>query len=140
MHESASARQENGALEPVDPFSMEELSKALTTMKNGKAKDDAGIIAEMLKQGSVTLLTIVLSVFNDILCFRCLPPAAWKRSRLTAIYKKDDAALPGNYRTIAILPMLYKVFSRMLCQMLTTTIMAERFQYGGPPLNNCSID
>ena len=43
------------------------LREALRKMKRGKAKDDAGIIAEMLKDASETLLKAVLELMNDVL-------------------------------------------------------------------------
>ena len=34
--------------------------------------------------------------------------------------------LPANYRPIAIVPILYKLFSRMLCARLTSQLIAEQ--------------
>ena len=92
-------------------------------MKRGKASDDNGIFAELLRDGTETLRGMILDVFNDILCLKEYPPDDWKVARLSVIFKKGDPALPENYRPISILPILYKLFSRMLCERLSSILM-----------------
>ena len=43
-----------------------------------------------------------------------------------AISKKGDPKLPANYRPIAILPILYKLFSRMLCVRLNDAMISRQ--------------
>ena len=59
-------------------------------MKGGKAKDDAGIVAEMIKHGGEQLRSVILAVFNDLLADNALIPQSWKQTRLLAIFKKGD--------------------------------------------------
>jgi hypothetical protein len=110
----------------VEAFSMDDLRHALKTMKCGKARDQAGLVAEMLKDGTAGLLEMVLEVFNDILLLRETCPQSWKETKITVIFKKGDTKMPGNYRPIAILPILYKVFSKMLCNRLSETLVAAQ--------------
>jgi hypothetical protein len=105
---------------------MAELRDALKTMNRGKARDTSGIVAEMLKDGPDTLLQAILEVFNDVLAFREEPPKIWRQTRLTVIFKKGDPQLPGNYRPIAVIPVIYKLFSRMLCNRLAKYIMERQ--------------
>ena len=42
------------------------------------------------------------------------------------ILKKGDPALPSNYRPIAILPILHKVFRRIVCTRITGGLIAEQ--------------
>ena len=95
----------------LQPFTRKELPDALSRMSKGKAADDSGIVAEMLKQGNKTLLDAVLNLFNDIVVGGKGIPSKWKMTRLTVIFKKGNAKLPSNYRPIAITPILYKLFS-----------------------------
>ena len=53
-------------------------------------------------------------------------PSAWKKTKLVVIFKKGDPKLPSNYRPIAIIPILYKLFSRMLCDKITPYIMQHQ--------------
>jgi hypothetical protein len=80
----------------------------------------------MLKDGPDILLLAILDVFNDVLALREEPPRIWKQTRLTVIFKKGDPQMPGNYRPIAVIPILYKLFSRMLCNRLTKYIMEHQ--------------
>ena len=94
-------------------------------MKPGKAKDSSGIAAEMLKIDCPVLQAMVLDLFNEVLTSRAVP-SEWRTSKLIVLLKKGDPKLPGNYRPIAILPLLYKLFSRMLCARLEDTIIGQR--------------
>ena len=83
----------------------------LKQMCDGKAADASGIVAEMLKAPCLTLHRLILDVFLS----STLPiPSEWTSSPLVVLYKKGDATLPGNYRPIALLSILYKLFSRLL--------------------------
>jgi hypothetical protein len=110
----------------VRAFDMDELKTGLSGLRNGKARDQSGILAEMLKLGHERLLELVLDVFNDVLLLRDVPPAAWKATKLVVIFKKGDPELPKNYRPIAILPILYKLFSRMLCTRLSKYVLLRQ--------------
>ena len=44
----------------LQPFTQKELTDALGKMSKGKAADDSGIVAEMLKQGNRALLDAIL--------------------------------------------------------------------------------
>ena len=110
----------------LDPFTLEELKDALKNMKRHKAQDESGIIAEMMKDGSANLLSAILDVYNDVLLRKDTPPAHWKSTKLVVIFKKNDPKAPGNYRPIAVIPILYKLFSRMFCNRLMRHIMPHQ--------------
>ena len=107
-------------------FSMAELEQALKLLKRGKAKDCAGIFCDMMKDGCGLLNELLLDLFNEVLKPGREPPASWRESVLVVLFKKGDPALPKNYRPIAILPAIYKLFSRMLCSRITEKIMSNQ--------------
>ena len=72
------------------------------------------------------MLNAILEVFNDILMLRSPPPQVWKQTKLTVIFKKGDPELPQNYRPIAIVPILYKLFSRMFCKRMVDLVMRHQ--------------
>ena len=90
----------------LQPFTQKELTDALSKMGEGKAADDSGI--------------------DDIVVGGQGIPSKWKMTRLTVIFKKGNAQLPSNYRPIAITPILYKLFSRMFCERIQTTLMSQQ--------------
>ena len=83
-------------------------------MRNNKAADGAGIVAEMLKAGGEQMLRVITDTFNDILRGGQPPPEAWKETRLKVLFKKGGPCNLENYRPISILPIILKLFSRVL--------------------------
>ena len=72
----------------------------------------------MLKEGGTTLREHLLQLYNDIIQTDALPPKQWKQTTITILHKSDDPKLPQNYRPISIIPVLYKVFSKLLYNRL----------------------
>ena len=97
---------------------MEELQKAMRYLKGGKAADANGIVAEMLKAGGRPLREALLDLFNTILQPTSPTPRQWQHTLIKVIYKSGDPKLPQNYRPIATIPILYKLFSRLLYNRL----------------------
>ena len=110
----------------VEPFTYRDLSDATRAIKNGRARDDHGILAEMVKESCVDLRQCMLQIFNNILLDKAEAPEKWKRTKMVVIFKQGDVELPQNYRPIAILPILYKVFSRMLCTRMAAELMKHQ--------------
>ena len=96
-------------------ISAEELRSQLLKMSRRKATDADGLVAECLKDGGEALVTMLASVFTDIRSPTADVLEYWKQMRLNVLFKKGDPQLPENYRPIAVLPILYKLFSKVLC-------------------------
>ena len=64
--------------------------------EQGTAQDQAGIIAEMLKDSSTWFLECLLHRFNDIVCLKLGVPSAWKRTKQSVISKKGDPKASGQ--------------------------------------------
>ena len=105
-------------------------------------------------------------MFTKVLRLEWDIPLKWKKSFVIALYEKGDPKLPGNYRPITLLPILYKLFSRTLCcrmgevldaaqpvdqagfrsefscddHLLTTTLLMDMFAEHSLPLWTCAID
>ena len=150
----------------VDPFSDDELDAALKQLRNGRCQDTTGLLAEMLKAGGPTLHSHLLRLFNDVTRPSATPPDQWRQTTISVIYKSGDPQLSNNYRPIAIIPLLYKLFARLLynrlqplldCQqtadqagfrphhstedhLFTTTIIQERSREWQLPLWVSAVD
>ena len=68
----------------------------------------------MLKTGHRELMDCIATDFRQILHGESDIPVSWRSSRLVVLYKKGDAKLAKNYRPIAIIPVLSKLFSGVL--------------------------
>ena len=97
----------------VPEFSLEELKSQLKVMAKGKAADKTGLVIEMLSSAGDGLLRCVAHLFTEVANGR-EAPASWKKSNLSVLFKAGDCRLPENYRPLAMLPILYKLFSKVL--------------------------
>eukprot|EP00973_Karenia_brevis_P090856 12404623-Karenia_brevis.AAC.1 len=101
---------------------MHELDTALTQLKNGRSMDSNGIAAEMVKEGGRALRAVLLDLFNNVVQPQSAPPATRKHTTIAVLHKSGDTRLPQNYRPIAIVPLLYKLFSKLLYNRLEPTL------------------
>ena len=112
--------------ETISPFSRCELDKALEELKAGRSPDSSGVLSEMLKAGGDYFWNILLDLYNCILRPTSPAPSSWRKTTMTVIYKSGDACLPQNYRPIAVIPILYKLFARLLYNRLAPVLDLEQ--------------
>ena len=58
------------------------------------------------------------SIFAAV--WRIGTPSTWRRARTIPIFKKGDTSEYGNFRPISLLPTIYKIFTGILSQRLTS--------------------
>ena len=95
-------------------------------MANSKSADSRGVVAELLKHSSDDFLKLVAEMFADVLKADAEPPEAWKQTRLRVLFKKGSPLQVENYRPISILPILYKLFSKVLCARVKKQLELEQ--------------
>ena len=66
-HDDQSPTTTNADDDTIQPFTEQELDKAISQLRNGRCRDTTGLIAEMLKEGGPTLRTHLLRLYNDVL-------------------------------------------------------------------------
>ncbi|CAE8597884.1 unnamed protein product [Polarella glacialis] len=111
----------NGHYAGVPRAQAEEIRIQLKSMLERKAADTNNVVVEMLKSGGKELFNMLAELFTDVLDPAMEPPEFWKLARLKVLFKKGDAQQAENYRPIAIFPVLYKVFSRVLLARIKQT-------------------
>ena len=97
----------------IPPFTKSELQTALRRLRKHKSADPRGVELEMLYHAPDELLDYVLELYNDLLRTGRLDPS-WQHTLFTMLPKKGDRSRPSNWRPIASLKVLYKVFSKMV--------------------------
>ena len=107
-------------------FTSMELMREIKHLKNNRCADSSGLVAEMLKNGGTTLTEILRDTFNQILQKNAALPHKWKQTVFKVLHKSGDERLPQNYRPIAIIPVLYKLFARLLCTRLAPILEREQ--------------
>ena len=130
------SREESETLDPilvsqVPPFTLKELTDAVKSLRSKKCADTAGIRAEMLKVGGEHLLSKLLELYNMILSGNTQPPVSWKHSVISIIHKSGDVMQPQNYRPICIIPVLYKLFSKLFVQKIIPNLRQSTVQGSG---------
>eukprot|EP00959_Pyramimonas_sp_CCMP1952_P100666 2105790-Pyramimonas_sp.AAC.1 len=80
----------------------------------------------MLKAGGQALRSSLLALFNAILQPGATIPAAWSHTDIKVLFKSGDPRLPENCRPIATIPLLYKLFSRLLYNRLHDVLDANQ--------------
>ena len=115
-----------GKMHKVKEVTVDEIRRSLQKMKPRKAADDQGIIAELMAHGSDRLLETLASLFTSILKPDSVVPEYWKASSIRILFKKGDERQPENYRPICIVPILYKLFSRVLCGRIDKSLNEEQ--------------
>ena len=98
---------------------IEEVSKAISMLSDGKSPGADGIHPELLKCGGHLLEQHLHEIIVDAWNTKN-PPQAWKDAQLVTLFKKGDRRLCGNYRGISLLSIPGKVFARILLNRLTT--------------------
>ena len=119
---------------------VKELEAALAKLKKGKTGADDGLVAEMLKTGHADLVKAIAEFFTEIVNGTMPPPKEWKITKLRVLFKKGDPTMPKNYRPIAVLPVMSKLFSTVLYNRIADIIDAKlsKEQFGFRPGRGCA--
>ena len=110
------------------PFTIEEISKTISTLKNGKSSADDLISNEILNFLSEKGRSLLLKLFNFCLDTGTYP---WNNSIISPLHKKGCKSDPDNYRAIAVSSTLGKLFSTVILNR----IIAFRKNNFPDPLN-----
>lgn len=118
----------------IPPFKMHEFQYALKFMRNRKGADKTNIVAEMIKHAGPRVHQVLLDMYNQILSSGCVPDN-WHVTIFTMLPKNGDLSDASNWRPIAILPILYKLFAKLLHKRLKYILEREQSdeQFGFRP-------
>jgi len=72
------------------------------------------------------MLHMLAEVFSDVLKVDAETPESWKQTRMKVLFKKGDPRQAENYRPISILPIIYKLFSKVLCGKVRDILLAAQ--------------
>ena len=98
---------------------IDEISKAIDMISDGKSPGSDGIHPEVIKRGGQKLLCALHEIIQEAWNTATVPQD-WKDAQLVTIFKKGDRRLCGNYRGISLLSIPGKVFARVLLNRLSS--------------------
>jgi hypothetical protein len=101
------------------PFDVAELRQCLHDLKSGKSPGPDNVPNEILKLPECN--DILLRLVNRMFVDGCTPESL-RESTLLPFYKKGDKDDPSNYRGIALMQTIAKLYDRLLLQRLRAVI------------------
>ena len=103
--------------ELCSPITEEEISTAISQMKNGKAPGLDGISSEVLKLGGKASVHWLSSIFTTIWMEETVP-SDWQKQLLVPIHKKGSQSDCNKYSRISLLSVPSKVFTKIVSNHL----------------------
>ena len=101
------------------PITTEEITEAVMALQNNKSPGSDHILNEHIKSTLSSLLPIYLKLFN-IIFDNGIFPESWVLGNIIPTYKnKGKAQNPENYRPIALISCVGKLFTRIISNRLT---------------------
>ena len=118
---------------PPPPVTMEQIRKAISKMKCGKAAGPSGIIAEMLKASGEEGVRLLRQLGEDVFSTGVIPEE-WQESIILNLYKgKGDALVRGNYRGLKLTEQVMKVLEGVLESAVRGMVDINKLQFGFVP-------
>lgn len=102
----------------VQLFIIAELRYAVKKMKNRESEDMSHIVVELIQFADETFLQTLLEMYNSILTTGNTP-SNWHITGFRMLPKSGDLSDANNWRPIAVLPILYKIFSKLIYACFT---------------------
>ncbi|UYV78505.1 hypothetical protein LAZ67_16001805 [Cordylochernes scorpioides] len=111
---------------PTDPeldaeISFLEIAREIASLKNNKAAGYDSIPNEAIKALPENSLILLSNLFNKILT-KSQVPSQWSKTIIQPIFKNGDPNAPSNYRGIALISNLSKLFTSILKNRLSNWI------------------
>ena len=90
-----------------------QISRLVDKLSICKASGLDNISVRLLKSSAPTIIPSLTYIINSVIC-KGIIPADWKSARVSAIYKNDSKLDLNNYRPISVLPVIAKVFEKVV--------------------------
>ena len=116
--------QENDVAEETDhvlnqEITADEVQKAVTNFKPGKACGLDNVLAEMLKAGGQEVILFMTKLFHTIF-YKGIYPSEWAKAIIIPIHKKGNMHSVDNYRGVSLLSIFSKCYTSVLNTRLNT--------------------
>ena len=102
--------------------------KLLSTVNTNKATCLDGISAKFIRDGCSVIASPITRILNLSLS-QSTVPKAFKEARVVPLYKKGGRGEVGNYRPISILPVVSKIFERIVYDQLSKHLDKHNILY-----------
>ena len=101
---------------------LSDIETELKNLKSDKASTYKNIPAKQLKETSDICGKSLMDIWNIQIVRNKIFPTNLKLADISPIFKKDDATLVKNYRPVSVLPVVSKIFERIMYKQITIYI------------------
>ena len=108
------AESEFAAFQPV---TVSHICRLLHGLSSNKATGIDNISCKIIKIAAPAISDSLTFIFNQALTLSSFPNE-WKMARVIPLYKNGQRNIPGNYRSISVLPAISKIMERIMYHQL----------------------
>ena len=102
-------------------FTLADITKAVKSLKGGKAVGIDHIPNEFIMNGGVKFWELLTLLYNKVKKSGSFPPG-WNKGRVTLVHKKGSKEELTNYRPLTVIVSLSGLYSRLLNERLTRVV------------------
>ena len=92
--------------------------KHVKSLKINKASGFDGISPKFVKIAGKSLIVMLVNLFNECIV-NCVFPSTLKKADISPLYKKNDSLNKCNYRSVNLLPIISKIFEKIMSEQIT---------------------
>ena len=112
-----------------DETETDSIKKIIDNLDSRKSRIFGGIPANCLKGVSDISAKFIRTVWNDEILTDLKFPRELKLAGVVPAFKKEHSSLVENYRPISLLPVISKIFERIMLNQITTYMNEYLFPY-----------
>ena len=125
-----------------ETVTIDEVKKIISKLKPKGSSGQDGISSALLKDINFTTVNIITLIINQSISTGIFPDKL-KVAKIVPIFKKDNPHLTGNYRPISLLPVISKVFEKVVFSQLYSYFdqngLLYKSQYGFRKGHSCEF-
>ena len=110
---------------------VKEIRDAFATVKTAKSSGTDNISSYFLNFPLPFIENSLAVLFNTFIETSRFPDS-WKVARVTPIFKEGDKAEKSNYRPISVLPVISRLFEKLVTNQLYQNMIMDTFQLANP--------
>ena len=122
-------KSEFAAFKPV----VSHVHRLLPGLSSNEATGIDKISSKIIKIAAPVIPDSLTDIFNQSVTLSCFPDE-WKTAKVIPLYKNGQRNVPGNYRSISVLPANSKILERILYDQLYSYLTKYEL------LSNCQFD
>ena len=119
---------EHGNLFSFTEVTRELIKKQLDSLDVKKATGLDKISPQFLRDAAPIACARLADIFNNSM-LKGKIPQSWKNAKVTPIFKAGDPTNVSNYRPISVIPVIMKVFERIVHNQLSTYLNDTKLLY-----------